>query len=53
MKKSEMYREAQKAVINAMHIPTDIRLEVVKLLMHDEELAIFKEDMESEQNGEL
>lgn len=54
MKKSEIYRRAQEMVINATHIPAEIRVEVMKQLIHDEELALFSESLtgkEVEENG--
>ena len=52
MKKSEMYREAQKAVINNLRIPAEDKLEIVRQLQHDEELAIFVEEREAAENGD-
>lgn len=54
MKKSEIYRRAQEMVINATQIPANIRVEVMKQLIHDEELALFSEGLkekEGEENG--
>ncbi len=54
MKKSEIYRAAQGMVIDSPHIPAEIRVEVMKQLIHDEELALFAEGLkekEGEENG--
>lgn len=57
MQKSEIYRRAQGMVINATHIPAEIRVEVMKQLIHDEELALFSESLKEKEleakDGEL
>ena len=53
MKKSEMYREAQRAVVNMLNIPADDKLEILRQLAKDEELAIFVEEREAAENGKL
>lgn len=56
MKKSEIYKEAQKAIINAVGFTAETRLEMLKQLIHDEEFAIFAESLkesEADENAEL
>lgn len=47
MKKSEQYKMAQLAVL-ASHIPDRDKLEIVKTLMANEDLAIWSEKAEAE-----
>lgn len=43
MKKSEMYKLAQKAVVNSMSIQAEDKLEILRELMVKEDLALFTE----------
>lgn len=48
MKKSELYREAMKRVMMSSYIENaDEAIDIIQLLMHDYELAIFDEERES------
>ena len=48
MKKSEMFREAAKAVVLADYISTSDKLEILKVLFHEEELELYREKNEGE-----
>lgn len=43
MKKSEMYRQAAKAVIASGSISMDGKVEILKVLFADEELELYRE----------
>ena len=51
MKKSEIYKMAQKAVLNYQAYPAEEKLEILRELMDKEETAKFVEDRE-EKEGE-
>lgn len=57
MKKSESFKFAQVAVIEHQLMPTHTKLEVLRLLMKEEDMALFmekgKEKETREANGEL
>lgn len=44
MTKSEIYKVAQRAVLNSSTIDTDLKLEVLKELMDREALELFTEE---------
>ena len=43
MKKSELYRSAQIAVINSRVLTPEIKIEVLRILFEDEDVALFWE----------
>ena len=47
MKKSEAYHLAQIAVINSPSIAPENKIKVMKILLEDENLALFVEDREA------
>lgn len=49
MKKSEMYRLAQGAVINYQNIDTAMKLEILRELMDKEDVALYVERKEEEE----
>ena len=49
MKKSELYKSAQIAVLNSMSICAVDKLEILKELMSQESLAKFCEEQEKEE----
>lgn len=52
MKKSEMYRMAQMAVVNSMTISPNVKIDIVRELMEREDLEAWKEKKaEEEENG--
>lgn len=48
MKKSEMYRQAAKAVIASGSISMDGKVEILKVLFADEELELYREQKAEE-----
>ena len=53
MKRSEIYKVAQQAVINATFLGVDAKLEVLRELMDKEDVALFCENqMSKEKNDE-
>lgn len=46
MKKSEIYRLAQCAVVNSMAITVDAKLEILRELMAKEDMYLFSEKQE-------
>lgn len=52
MKKSEMYKTAQLAVIREPHIPDDAKLEILRELIERENFVAYDERRAAE-NGEL
>ena len=49
MKKSEAYKLAQIAVINTPTIAPESKIAILKFLINDEEIAAYREEMESEE----
>lgn len=49
MKKSEIYRLAQGAVINYQSIDTAMKLEILRELMRQEDVALFCEEKEEKE----
>ena len=49
MKKSEIYHLAQIAVINSPSISPESKIEVMRILLEDENLALFVEDREAKE----
>lgn len=49
IKKSEAYKLAQIAVINTPTIAPESKIAILKFLINDEELAAYREEMESEE----
>ena len=49
MKKSELYQLAQVAVVNAPCITPETKLEIVRVLIADENLARFSEEQAVEE----
>jgi hypothetical protein len=49
MKKSEIYKEAQVCVLIINHLNEYRKLEMIRELMHQEELALFVEKQEEEE----
>lgn len=52
MKKSEMYKLAQAAVMNCTNIKNCDRLEILRELMQKEDVALFVEEQEKEKANE-
>ena len=52
MKKSEIYHLTQITVINAPCIAPERKLEILRVLMEDENLAIYCEKQEEKKNAE-
>lgn len=52
MKKSVAYHLAQIAAVNSPHISPENKLEVLRVLMAAEDLAIFCEEQEEKENAE-
>lgn len=52
MKKSEFYRSAQIAVINSRNLPVETKIEVLRILFEDEDIAIFQEKRDETKEGE-
>lgn len=52
MKKSEMYKLTQKAVVNSLAIKTDDKLEILRVLMEDENTALWVEKREEKKADE-
>ena len=52
MKKSEIYHLAQITVINTPCIAPERKLEILRVLMEDENLAIYCEKQEEKKNAE-
>ena len=52
MKKSELYHLAQIAVIIAPCIAPERKIEVLKILIADENLALYVEEKEENENAE-
>ena len=53
MKRSEIYKVAQQAVVNATFLGIDKKLEVLRELMNKEDVALFCEKQEvMEKNNE-
>lgn len=51
MKKSEMYKEAQRIVLlNSGLLTSDERLEILRELMTQEDIAEFAEEQEAKKN---
>lgn len=59
MLKSEMYRKAAEAVVLSDDITMADKLEIVRLLLHDDEIARYTEEREAKrereaaENGEI
>lgn len=51
MKKSEFYRSAQIAVINSRNLPVETKIEVLRILFEDEDLALYQEKQEETKAG--
>jgi hypothetical protein len=53
MKQSEAFHKAQLSVLNDQNITFEETLEILKVLMHEEGIALFTEKKEEERkNGE-
>ena len=52
MLKSEIYYMAQIAVINAACIAPERKLKILRVLMHDEDVALYCEEQEAEKVDE-
>lgn len=50
MKKSEIYHLAQMAVLNTATISPENKLEIIKVLMDDEGLALYCESQEAKED---
>lgn len=46
MKKSELYHMAQIAIIESQNISPENRVEILKLLLEDESLELYRESKE-------
>lgn len=49
MKKSEMYRLAQCGIVNSIMLSAEKKLEILRVLMEDEDLALYCEEQEAKQ----
>lgn len=49
MKKSEMYRLAQCCIVNSLSLSAEKKLEILRVLMEDEDLALYCEEQETKQ----
>jgi hypothetical protein len=52
MKKSEAYHLAQIAVINSPSIAPERKIEIMRVLLDDENLALFVEEQEAKKAAE-
>lgn len=52
MKKSEVYRQAQGAVMANAYISIDDKLEILRVLMNDEDVAKYCEERAAEKEVE-
>ena len=48
LKKSELYRKAQYAVADSFAMPHDEKIAILRLLMEQEDIALFCEKQEAE-----
>lgn len=53
MKKSELYRYAQGAVLECDQLTVQTRLEILRELMSKEDIALFTESKETEYQAEV
>ena len=51
MKKSDLYRLAQQAVLDTALIPTSVKLEIIHELMDKEDLERFCEEREEKEKA--
>jgi hypothetical protein len=51
-KKSKMYNWAQCAVLETTNLTTPTKLEILRLLMQDEDVALFTEEQEAKKECE-
>lgn len=51
MKKSEIYKVAQQAVVHATFLGIDKKLEILRELMDKEDVALFCEKKEAEEKA--
>ncbi len=51
MKKSELYHLAQIAVINSPSITPESKIEVLRVLLDDECLELYREEQEEKKNA--
>jgi hypothetical protein len=52
MKKSELYKHIQLAVIRDTELYDEVKLEMIKELQHEEDMAKYREDREEKENAE-
>ena len=52
MKKSEAYHLAQIAVVNSPSITPEGKIEVLRVLIDSEELALYSESLKEKEGGE-
>lgn len=52
MKKSEMYKVAMMAVVGSGSISPNVKVEIVKELIHKEEIELWKEEQSEEDGAE-
>lgn len=50
MKKSDIYRLAQRAVLRDDRLPEDIKLNIIRELQSDEKTALYVEEREEEKD---
>jgi hypothetical protein len=50
MKQSEAFHKAQLSVLNDPNITFEETLEILRVLMHEEDLALFSEKKEEKKN---
>ena len=53
MKKSELYHLAMVAIVQSPNISPENRVEIVKLLLENEDLELYREKVEAERNASL
>ena len=51
MKESELLKKAQVAVVESRNLTNYEKVDILRLLLQKEELALFKEEREGEENG--
>ena len=52
MKKSDIYKLAQRAVLRDSSLPEDVQLEIIRELQAEERMALWREECEEKENAE-
>ena len=53
LKKSELYKYAQGAVVECDQLAVPTKLEILRELMHMEDIALYTEKQEEKEKGEV